>query len=52
LKCFPDSLAHRGPDGSGTYIDLEVNLGLGHRRLAIIDASEGGRQPMSYAAGR
>jgi len=52
LRCFIDSLAHRGPDGSDIYIDTEANLGLGHRRLAIIDTSDGGRQPMSYANGR
>jgi len=52
LHCFIDSLAHRGPDGSDIYVDRDANLGLGHRRLAIIDTSEGGRQPMSYADGR
>ena len=52
LRCFIDSLAHRGPDGSDIYIDTEANLGLGHRRLAIIDTSAGGRQPMAYADGR
>ena len=52
LRCFIDSLAHRGPDGSDIYIDQAANLGLGHRRLAIIDTSDGGRQPMSYAEGR
>lgn len=52
LRCFIDSLAHRGPDGSDIYIDRDANLGLGHRRLAIIDTSEGGRQPMSYANDR
>jgi asparagine synthase (glutamine-hydrolysing) len=52
LECFTDSLAHRGPDGNGFYIDSESNLGLGHRRLAIIDTSEGGRQPKSFGAGR
>jgi asparagine synthase (glutamine-hydrolysing) len=52
LKNFIDSLAHRGPDGSDIYIDSKSNLGLGHRRLAIIDTSDGGRQPMSYADGR
>ena len=39
-----DLLAHRGPDGSGVWTDAAV--GLGHRRLAIIDLSPGGRQPM------
>lgn len=52
LQCFIDSLAHRGPDGSDIYIDPAANLGLGHRRLAIIDTSDGGRQPMPYANGR
>lgn len=52
LECFTDSLAHRGPDGNGFYVDSEANLGLGHRRLAIIDTSEGGRQPKSFGDGR
>jgi asparagine synthase (glutamine-hydrolysing) len=38
------ALAHRGPDDSGTFLDGPV--GLGHRRLAIIDLSGAGRQPM------
>ena len=52
LERFTNSLAHRGPDGNGFYIDSKANLGFGHRRLAIIDTSEGGRQPMSFANGR
>src|SRR5688500_503697 len=47
LRRFTDSLAHRGPDGNGFYIDPEANLGFGHRRLAILDTSDGGHQPMS-----
>ena len=43
-------LAHRGPDGEGTFIDGSV--GLGHRRLAILDLTEAGHQPMSYGNGR
>ena len=44
LNAMTDSLSHRGPDGRGLYIDH--NLGLGHRRLAILDLSEAGHQPM------
>jgi asparagine synthase (glutamine-hydrolysing) len=40
-----DSIAHRGPDDSGIYIDN--NLGIAHRRLSIIDLSSHGHQPMS-----
>jgi asparagine synthase (glutamine-hydrolysing) len=52
LVRFTDSLAHRGPDGSGYTLHDEDTLGLGHRRLSILDLSELGRQPMSYADGR
>lgn len=44
LKAMTDSIAHRGPDGEGQYVDGV--LGLGHRRLAIIDLSLAGHQPM------
>lgn len=52
LDRFTDSLAHRGPDGRGTYVDPRGCLGLGHRRLAILDVSESGHQPMSYGERR
>jgi asparagine synthase (glutamine-hydrolysing) len=40
-----DALAHRGPDGEGTYTDPMLPVRLGHRRLAILDIA-GGHQPM------
>lgn len=45
LKAMTDVIAHRGPDGDGFY--TEGPVGLGHRRLAIIDLSPAGRQPMA-----
>jgi asparagine synthase (glutamine-hydrolysing) len=45
LAAMTASLAHRGPDGEGEFVDPEARVYLGHRRLAIID-QEGGRQPM------
>ncbi len=44
------ALAHRGPDGEGIHI--AGCLGLGHRRLAILDLSDAGRQPMTTPDGR
>src|SRR5687767_9674835 len=49
LKRMTDIIAHRGPDGEGHYTDGAV--GLGHRRLAVIDLSPAGQQPMANAAG-
>ena len=49
---FTDSLKHRGPDGRGIWFNETQNLALGHRRLAIIDLSKEGNQPMHYADNR
>ncbi|MFN4284037.1 MAG: asparagine synthase (glutamine-hydrolyzing) [Alphaproteobacteria bacterium] len=49
---FNDSQIHRGPDGAGTQHFPERRLHLGHRRLAILDLSVRGHQPMAYANGR
>jgi asparagine synthase (glutamine-hydrolysing) len=50
LRKMTDAIAHRGPDGEGFYIDSF--LGLGHRRLAIIDLSPAGHQPMMSSDGQ
>lgn len=44
LQKMTNAIAHRGPDSEGQWI--EENVGLGHRRLAIIDLSPAGHQPM------
>jgi len=43
------SLTHRGPDGSGLWRSRSGEVALAHRRLAIIDLTDTGRQPMGYA---
>ena len=45
LKAMSDKIAHRGPDGQGYFV--KNNIGLAHKRLAILDTSNMGAQPMS-----
>lgn len=49
LKAMTAEIAHRGPDDDGIYISPDRTLGFGFRRLAIIDLSPAGHQPMSNA---
>lgn len=46
LQRMMDAITHRGPDGAGTWFNVDGSVALGHRRLAIIDPGEGGHQPM------
>ena len=48
LVSMTDTIAHRGPQGEGIWINENETVGFGHRRLSIIDLSDGGSQPMHY----
>ncbi|MEW6469832.1 MAG: asparagine synthase (glutamine-hydrolyzing) [Bacteroidota bacterium] len=50
VRAMNGSLAHRGPDDEGTYV--QEGIALGHRRLSIIDLSAAGHQPMTFDEGR
>ncbi|MHB1688315.1 MAG: asparagine synthase (glutamine-hydrolyzing) [Ignavibacteriaceae bacterium] len=47
-----DTMSHRGPDDAGVYFNKNGNVGLGHRRLSIIDLTPSGHQPMTTEDGR
>jgi asparagine synthase (glutamine-hydrolysing) len=51
LAVMRDTLTHRGPDASGIWISPDGSVVLGHRRLAILDLSPGGAQPMESSRG-
>ena len=48
LEKMRDTMSHGGPDAANVYINPEETVGLGHRRLSILDLSEAGNQPMYY----
>ena len=52
LEKMLSMLKHRGPDDIGCWHDRDAGLSLGHRRLAILDLSPAGHQPMTSACGR
>ena len=49
LKTMTHAIKHRGPDGEGNWINK--NIGLGHRRLSILDLSDNAKQPMASSDG-
>ena len=52
LPAAVSCLNHRGPDDSGLFFDQDAGVGLGHRRLAVLDLSASGRQPMASDDGK
>ena len=52
LATAADAIRHRGPDDGGTWVSVDGKVGLGFRRLAIVDLTEHGHQPMTSADGR
>ena len=51
-RAMADALTHRGPDDAGVFVEPSAGLALSHRRLAILDLSPAGHQPMASASGR
>src|SRR5438270_9688388 len=51
-QAMADAIAYRGPDGAGVWSDTQAGVALSHRRLAIVDLTSTGAQPMVSADGR
>ena len=52
IESMTSVLSHRGPDSSGIWISVEGNVQLGHQRLAVLDLSDAGHQPMHSSCSR
>lgn len=52
LDAMIGAIAHRGPDSQGAWVDKEAGIALGHLRLAIVDLTPAGAQPMASSSGR
>jgi len=52
IRAMSGAVSHRGPDNEGTWTDRDAGVALGHRRLAVVDLSPAGHQPMESTEGR
>lgn len=51
-RAMTDAISHRGPNDSGIWIDADLGIAVGHRRLSILDTSSRGKQPFSSSSNR